>query len=361
MKRYLCLLLCLVLSMPAISQSSNKYFSVSYLRGPVYDHRDLAGVLDFSITQGVGAEYLFDVSGSKPWHSNYRAPKLGVAAYYEDFGNSQLLGYGLSGAIVSQFFIIKRSAVCAAANLQVGAAYVSKTFDARTNYTNLLVGAHLSAFFRMGVELQILPSHRISPLIGANFVHYSNGSMKLPNLGLNLAQFNLGARVRINKDPVGLDEKSTPVLGDSGSRRFRYQATVSFGCREQGNPEGEKYLVAVLNAKCMREVSRKWVLGLGIDVIRDGSDVRYFNKNSLPSSQKDYISTGIQGSGAMMFGKCTAGIEVGVTVLSPKNKGSMYDRVSVDYHITRNLLAHVGLKTYLMKAEFIEWGFGYAF
>lgn len=332
------------------------YWSVDYLRGPVYDHRNLAAALQLGTTQGVGVSYLRRVDGSEPWHHYYRRPKLGLAAYYEDFHYPEVLGKAVSAALVSDFHIIDRRLFDFDLNIQAGAAYLTKSFDAQTNNLNLYIGAKAAAFFRFGFELVAMPESRVSYVAGLNFVHYSNGAMKLPNLGLNLCQLNVGARFRVNKDLAQVREIDA-TLAENLDRRWRYQAFWSFGCREQGTPLGDKYLVTTMAFNCLKPITRKFVAGVGFDLMRDGSEA---NDLDGDCGFAELISGGIHCSAGLEFGKVYAAFEIGGYLFSKvKDTFDMYDRVSVNYQVGKRLIAHVGLRTFLMKAYYIEWGMGF--
>lgn len=345
----------MTLSAAAQDAGRDRYWSVDYLRGPVYDHRNLSAALQLGTTQGVGVSYLWRVDGSEPWHHYYRRPKLGLAAYYEDFNYPDVLGKAFSAALVSDFHIVKRRFFDFDLNIQAGAAYLTKSFDARTNNLNLYIGAKLAAFFRFGFELVAMPESRVSYVLGANFVHYSNGAMKLPNLGLNLCQLNFGARFRMNKELATVRELDVS-LAENLDRRWRYQAFLSFGCREQGTPLGDKYLVTTMAFNALKPVTRKFLAGVGFDLMRDGSEA---NDLDGDCGFAELISGGIHCSAGLEFGKVYAALEFGGYLFS-KTKGTleMYDRVTVNYQLGDRLMAHVGLRTFLMKAYYIEWGMG---
>ena len=341
----------------ALAQQGGRdcYWSVDYFRGPVYDHRNLSGALQLGTTQGFGVSYLRRVDGSEPWHHYYRRPKLGLAAYYEDFNYPDVLGKAVSAALVSDFHIVKRRFFDFDLNVQAGAAYLTKKFDARSNNLNLYIGAKFAAFFRFGFELVAMPESRVSYVLGANFVHYSNGAMKLPNLGLNLCQLNFGARFRVNKELAQVRELDASAA-ETLDRRWRCQAFWSLGCREQGTPLGDKYLVTTMAFNALKPVTKKFVAGVGIDLMRDGSEA---NDLDGDSGFAKLISGGIHCSAGLEFGKVYAALEIGGYLYSKtKSTMDMYDRVSVNYRIRRRLIAHVGLRTFLMKAYYIEWGMG---
>lgn len=345
----------------SILAQDNKYLSASYFTGPVYDHRNISSILPMGTARGVGVEYLHSASGADKYHSRYRYPNFGYAAYYEDAGNRDVLGHAFSAAIVSQFHIIRQSLAQLNMNLQVGMGYNSKKFDSRDNPTNMLIGSHLSAFFRIAPELVLMPSGRVSPLLGLNFVHYSNGRIKLPNLGLNFAQINVGCRLRLNADlrePLSPDEARN--AGSTGIvERQRLTFSLSAGVREYTQPEGDKYLVMMLSGSYVLPLwQSKCSIGAGFDVKRDGALANFYADPHF----SDLVTVGLRGGAFMRFSSSIeAGIEFGGWVISDKEHVSgMYDRVSVNYYPweNRNFYFHVGLNTTLMKAQFIEWGVG---
>ena len=59
----------------------NKYLSLRYLHGPVFDHRHLSGVLDYRPGDGIAAEYLVETDGSRAWENIFGLPRLGAAVY----------------------------------------------------------------------------------------------------------------------------------------------------------------------------------------------------------------------------------------------------------------------------------------
>lgn len=333
------------------ASAQNRYITAGYLRGPVYDHRNISSMMDLNTTHGFYVEYLKETDGSKEWHATVKKPLLGYAVYYEDF-RYDVLGKAVSAAIVSVFHTAQCNIVSLDINLQAGAAYVSRKFNSVDNYKNLFIGSKFSAFFRIAPELVWTPHQRINIITGLNFVHYSNGSMKMPNLGLNLAQFNLGARIRINSQPA---QQATPPEYQP-DKKWSFSSIISAGCREQGTPEGEKYLVTTFSTGARRNITRKFSAEAGFDVFRDASI--HYSREDLSGSGLFY--GGFHIAPALSFGKTSVSLELGSILFGKRYpRFDFYDRVSANYNITNRILAHVGLKTYLMKAEFIEWGVGY--
>ncbi|MCQ2973413.1 MAG: hypothetical protein MJ211_01235 [Bacteroidales bacterium] len=336
----------------------NHYLSVRYLHGPVYDHRDLSGVLNFKQGDGISVEYLVETNGVREWETQYNLPRVGVAFYYEDF-HYNVLGKAFSTAIVSEFPCVKNNFFGLDLRFLAGVAYVTKKFDTDDNPLNLLVGSRFSAFFCFGPQIQLFKNQSTKLILGGNFVHYSNGCMQLPNLGLNLLQWHIGVESRIGE--IAPKYQGEPIK-TTIERKWTKSIVFSMGARESGQPEGPKYCITSLTSEISHKAGKRTKFGFGVDLFRDPSDQYFFNRDNIEYSKKDFISGGIHASYGFNFGKTSATLHFGSYMFSKANSfGSMYHRVAVNYLITNNIIANLGLRTYFMKAEYIEWGIGYQF
>ena len=82
------------------------------------------------------------------------------------------------------------------ADLIHGVAYCPNPFDENTNPDNELIGSRLTIFVSGGLFARYRVSPQWSLSLGADFKHFSNGTLDRPNLGANL----LGATVAVQYD-----------------------------------------------------------------------------------------------------------------------------------------------------------------
>lgn len=336
----------------------NKYLSLRYLHGPVYDHRQLSGVLDFRPGDGIGAEYLVETDGSRAWENVYGHPRLGAALYYEDF-HYDVLGKAFSGAVVAEFPMVKKRFFGMDMRFLAGAAYVTKKFDSDNNPANLLIGSHFSAFFVFGPQFAFFMNRPQRLLAGFNFVHYSNGAMRLPNLGLNLMQWHVGVQGRIGEErPKFTGEPRETIVYNKWQKYF----TAAFGVRENQQPEGPKFFILSTTAGVYRMFGQCFRAGVGADFMRDESELTRLGNYGVEHYDWSPYLLGLHLSCGVCFGRTTATLHLGGFVVNEIYDGvPLYDRLVINYFITKHIMANLGLRTYFMRAEYIEWGVGYMF
>ncbi|MBP5369906.1 MAG: acyloxyacyl hydrolase [Bacteroidales bacterium] len=370
MKHYIKLLLFALITTSFVTPSANaadtlrtklprnKYLSVRYLHGPVYDHRGLSGVLDFHSTDGVGFEYLVETDGSRAWENIYGHPRLGAAFYYEDF-HYDVLGKAFSNAVIAEFPLVKRGFFGMDMRFLAGTGYVTKKFDSETNPDNLLVGSRFSAFFVFGPQFQFFMNRPQRLLMGFNFVHWSNGAMRLPNLGLNLMQWHIGVQGRIGGEKPRFQGEPVETIVYNKWQKY---VTAAFGVREANQPEGPKYCILSTTAGIYRMMGKRTRIGAGLDFFRDPSQLKKFGNSGIEYSDGSPCLLGLHFAYGFCFGRTTATLHLGGFLFNEiYDELPIYDRLVINYHITPHIMANLGLRTYFMRAEYIEWGVGYVF
>lgn len=335
-----------------------KYIRVEYLHGPFYDHRKYSVAVDMHTADAVSVSYMFQTRGDKLWHKLYGFPKTGFSLTAANFNNNEVLGKTITMAAFSEFYFLNVKDCSAYFNSSAGCAYVTKSFDAQTNNMNMFVGSKFCAYFRFGIGFDLLKSKKVSYNLGLNFVHWSDGCTKLPNLGLNVLMLNVGAAYRINQSFKKPTVNDIPAF----EKKFKFETSAAASLRESGYPDGPNYCVINLNTGVYRLRSHKFRYGAGFDYFRDPSVKFYYLRNNESFSKSDYNSLGVFASAGMAFGKLTTDFNFGYYLItSEQTDGNLYHRLSFNYHITDRIFAKIGLRTYFMKAQCIEFGTGISF
>lgn len=70
-------------------------------------------------------------------------------------------------------------------DLQHGVGYCEHPFDENTNIDNEVIGSPLSIYIGGGIYARYAPASRWSLSLGADFKHFSNGTLDRPNIGAN--------------------------------------------------------------------------------------------------------------------------------------------------------------------------------
>ena len=98
-----------------------------------------------------------------------------------------------------QIDFVRRQRWAFGVDLQNGVGYCPSPFNPVDNIDNELLGAHLNIFVNIGLYAR----HRLSPswtaMLGVDFKHFSNGSIRRPNLGVN----TIGPSLTLQYHPDG--------------------------------------------------------------------------------------------------------------------------------------------------------------
>lgn len=238
---------------------------------PFYPNTRLNHASEFSI--------LVQTAGNHAIHASYNYPKLGVGLSYHYLGNSDTLGSAI-GARPKIVFQKKYGRLATGFKLGAGLAWFNRPFEVRSNNGNLVIGSRVTALVTAGAELK----HDISSLtsIGASFEfwHYSNGHVRVPNIGANSLMAGIVVSHQLKQheiiDPTdSLTNKSVwSVGGNSGIGFHEIEGTVyPF--------DGPLYPVYFANVRINQRISAKSKLHYGL------------NFNYYPSIDDYIVSQGL--------------------------------------------------------------------
>jgi hypothetical protein len=353
------------------------------------------------------------------WPAFYHYPDIGLAATALNLDNDSIFGNLMAVYPYLRFHLVNLKWVQLNLKTGAGVSYLTKTFqDARyfdSNGTlvlgrsNAAIGSHLNVYFAMGGELAIPLGNTIELSGSLTWNHASNGSFYQPNSGLNILNGGLGFRYYPSAHRKAVEHSALLMLkrspadlpvpeADDEQYKTGVEWIISGGARQLYYRDNKMFPTGALTLQVNRPVSRRLRLGIGIDGFYDGvfAGVNSSTDATLNTSRykRTYLTNdrlinrfrgGMSLQPELMFGKLTAGFHVGVYLLNPlknlepyadamsgtlnkgiiypydieKEDGWLYTRASLKYSMTPHLLLHLGLKTHLQKAEFIEWGIGY--
>ena len=111
-----------------------------------------------------------------------------------------------------------------------------------------------------------------------------------------------------------------------------------------------------------RFVNQKRKIGLGADFFYDGAiSEALASKEGTP--EKDFaklIRLGLHASYAIRYKQLMMGIQIGHYLYSKYTDISLvYNRISIQYLVTRNMVGSIAIKSHMGKADCLEWGIGY--
>ena len=304
--------------------------------------------------------------GKHKWERSYNYPLIGVSFFYSGIGNNPSLGSAFAVMPFINFPLYKKENFTAGFRFALGLGYLTNPFDRLTNYRNLAIGSHLNAAINLQAEIRYRINYYLSITGGISLQHFSNGSLKLPNYGINLPLVNIGIAYRpfrenrfITNRYIAPTEPYSAIL-----RRYLEVDVGGFlGYKNMQAVYGENFWVKHFYSNGFIQVSQKSKFGLGLDISYDPSQIKVLEVKGITVTNKmEIVRPGINGAYQLMMSKLALILNVGYYFGgAEKSNGPLYEKISVQYGFTKELYAAVMLKVHWGRADYIGWGMGYRF
>lgn len=305
--------------------------------------------------------YVFRTCGQRSWQVLHAFPEFGLSYMHlylanpSEIGNLDALYPYMNLRLNKQKRNFKMYL-----RLGLGIANMSKPFDPLTNHKNNAIGSHLNGFvnIRFSSSCMLSPSWRLDSGIG--LTHASNGAMKTPNLGLNMATINLGlGYVFGNKNLEMCKDSVMPKL----TKRWHPSVIGVFGFKELEHPLGNKYMAYNLSANLYYSATHKTKFGTGVEFVYSNATRKNLEYDSISTERvKDVLKIGVKGGYSFNVDRISIPIDFGYYIYQNDNlTEKFFHRIGVRYMVTKHVIANVTLYTHWAKADYFEWGLGYEF
>ena len=361
--RFICIFI-LLMQVPSFAQNSSKNNFVLLADahfGYIISHRGSIVHLIKGQIGGGELTYVFRTCGKRPWQVVHGFPEFGISYMHlylanpSEIGNLDALYPYMNLRLNKQKRNFKMYL-----RLGLGVANMSKPFDPETNHKNNAIGSHLNGFvnIRFSSSYMLSPSWRLDSGIG--LTHASNGAIKTPNLGLNMATVNLGiGYVFGNKNMEMCKDSVMPKL----TKRWHPSVLGVFGFKELEHPLGNKYMAYNLSANLYYSASYKTKFGTGVEFVYSNATRKDLEHDSISTEKiKDVLKIGVKAGYAFHVDRISIPIDFGYYVYQNDNlKEKFFHRIGVRYMLTKHVIANVTLYTHWAKADYFEWGLGYEF
>lgn len=315
----------------------------------------------------------FQSDGSKQkWDQIYGFPVYGVGFYSAYFNGGEL---GSPQAL----YMFMRAPVKRWKNLtwnwelSAGLSYGFYAYDPNTNPDQQVIGSEQNVYFNVATGLSYQIKNRWDITFDMDMTHFSNGSTRTPNIGVNLAGLALGARYNFN--PVrnytkDIDKDYRPQTRATFERKeipkyLRHLEVIFFGSIGGKTTttqiyDGPTYFVSSASVDLAWAYHHIGKAGIGFDVFYE-SALRDYPEKIENASLGDLTYSGIHIAHYLKMYRLTLVTQLGFNLSDyVSHKGNTYIQVGGSYDITENFFARAALKTRNGAiADFIEWGVGY--
>ena len=304
--------------------------------------------------------------GKHKWERAYAYPLIGLSFWYSGLGKSPYLGSAYAIYPFINFPLYRRNNFMLTFRFGLGIGYLTKKFDRINNYKNLVIGSHLNAAANLTFEIRYRLNQRLIISGGFGLQHFSNGSLKLPNYGLNYPLANVGLAYRLARENSFIGDRFIPPTDPFEvvvKHTIEFNFGAALGSKNMQAILKENFLVYHIYENTFFPVSRKSKVGFGLDLSYDGSHLAILNSRGVEVPNKlNILRPGINAAYELSLSKLAFIFNLGCYLGGmEKTNGPLYEKLSFQYNITKNLFANVMLKVHFGRADYIGWGFGYRF
>jgi len=274
------------------------------------------------------------------WSTFYNSPYIGVQIGHNSLGNKEIFGHQFSILPFIRIPIKKSFEI----KLAYGIAYYTKYYNVDNNPENLFIGASLSWAFNLFIYKKWYLNNNMDLLLGAGFMHGSNGHIQLPNFGINSGVMSLALRYF----PKG---RELYLIIRQGVGTHELGGTI--------NPIGGKNRIVSATGINMGWLFKRHILlRTGITYKQYRHYYHYIKKNKL----EEYLNNSAWSSSALtatlgvefLIGHCSMDIEGGINLVKPffKTHYTIFENKDKFDEISKRLIAmRMGINLYAINTN----------
>ena len=305
-----------------------------------------------TLNLGVGAR----ACGPDYWKNFWNNPYFGLDFSFDRIVN-HLTGNRLSTYAFMEMPFAKAGKCDFDWSFGFGLSYVTNTFDSVQNPENQFIGSHLNAYISVGFGMNYHPSNKVTYYSGLRFSHSSNGTIQLPNKGLNLLQLEVGAK--INTSRLSQKDFEAPVYQDKNAIAKTNSIFVTYApIYNSSRVSWEHFFSSEFTMGYRRKFHPCFAYGGGFDLMYDGS----LTDNYEPYGEvKNAFAESVFGLIEAYWGSFSLRGGIGVYLHRGVNFSlPYYERLGVFYGFGKkqNFYAGVSIKAHAAHAQFVEWTLG---
>ena len=356
----------------AVAQTRNTVeWTGSFFAGTIWKHTPKLTIRTGQALTGQEFGIRIQLQGRKAWHAWQRFPAFGLAFAHFHLG-AQAHGdaWGLLPNLSVPLFRAAR--LTGAFRVGTGLGYVSHPYDYFRNPGQNAIGSHWNNYtqFRLSLEYRLSGHLRMQAGIGLN--HFSNGSVALPNYGVNLP----GGFVALAWSPLQIrnPEFFSAVSGKRGGRSWGGQVSGGLALVEYSVFDGPRYPVWAASGAAFYQLNRVNRASFGLEyefnraVFEWGLRSGWFRTERAATRGATRLALAL--ADEFLFGaigvQLLAGLYAG-TGLNQNTANTWYSKFTTRYyfpplfHTRLQPYAGISLKAHRTTAEYISLHTGLSF
>ncbi len=306
----------------------------------------------YTVNIGIGGRMV----GPQYWKNYLKNPYFGLKIGFDRIDNSVVGNRASLAAYIEQPFARTRHWDFGFM-FAFGLSYLEKTYDSVGNPQNMFIGSHLNALINLGLTANWHVTDKLTMYSSINFTHSSNGTIQLPNKGVNIAQLELGAKVNFHPySPQDMQPPAT-LVATSGLER-KNSVFINFSpVYNSSRKSWEHYFSTSMSVGYRRKFHPCFAYGAGVDLMYDAS-LEQAHEPNLP--ENNYAVSGY-GLLEAYWGRFSLRGAVGYYAWRGCDFAlPFYERIGVYYNITKHQYIGASIKAHAAHAQFLEWTYGVA-
>jgi hypothetical protein len=350
--------------LPASAQIGIKG-GLEYIKGYTWAHHKYMNAITGRNITGYQADLIFDLQKSGyEWAGAYNYPETGILFNYLDL-NEPVLGKIYSSIFYYTFYLNPRkNKLHFLLQFGEGLAYNTNPYDKIKNPKNIVFGSHILYGFYFGFKVQTRFGR--GPLFietGVSAYHYSNGSFKTPNAGLNIPTFNITLIYDDVKPATDSSDVSLPPF-----ERKKYYSFFVRGTYNEADLPGIGIRPGyIAGMEKIWYTSYKHAYAAGMEIMWNFSLKEYLYYENIAYRKygdhiPDYRRIGLYAGHLFRFGNTSFITAAGVYLYNPSGKERpWYIRAGLRYKIHKRFLLSATVKTHYFMVEEVDFGIHYLF
>lgn len=289
-----------------------------------------------------------------------KKPLRGLGIEYRNFGYDEVLGKGISLTEIMVFPMFQtKGNLCLDLAMGAGIGFITKYYNKENNPTNNAIGSHFNA--RVNIKLSLLKYYTKYHFGGGiEMTHFSNGSVKNPNLGLNSPSLFLQFGYNVNER--NLADKKKYEKSFHLDNQHNLSATFIASAKEIGAIPFQPKLYPVVAGRLAYTYSKRglWGVELAADFVHNEANFHIYHDTTFVRS--DIFQIGFYLGTYVQFYKSQIAFGLGVYARDKIDPvGRIYNRIGYRYYFKENWFGLFTIKANYGKADYIEFGVGYKF
>jgi hypothetical protein len=302
---------------------------------------------------GVGIDYSYWLLKEKNWKNCQCYPRVGLSLNYQNFDNSDVLGWGIPlYGFVEPWYRIRNNLFF---TIRAGAGYswLSNPYDAETNPLNLSYSLHLTPFIMVGTGLSYSFNPQWQAGVQFRYNHVSNGGMQEPNKGLNYPTGSVS--LSYSWEGVEFPKRRKVPLSELSMRKSL--VISAFAAGKSIDATRVTYTVPGLEIKYSQQVGRISALVGGVEWI---SNLAYRERIRQIQSGEDHNQLALLFGHEFLLGNFTFSQLAGVYVYKDYDvKPDWYQRYGLVWYPFDQFFLGTQIKVHGHVAEFLDFRIGY--